>query len=367
MSICIRDNVYYVDVCVKDRRQKMSTGLIVKNGDPKKDRENKEKAEHIALQKKAELLRRNVNGEKIHDWLIGKRRQLQRWKVILPEHFTWSDITLQFLQNFVNGMEKQGKLTVKIEPDGSKNVYYEDYSATTIHSYLDEITSMVKQAAKRGECDPPDWERKDIYNKPRIAKNKKIVYSEAEIKILLKTEMIFKNDILGEVWDTISAWKFALLTGLRFVDIHSLKWSDISETAVYKKQKKTSHFVKIPLNEESQPILNEMRRIRPNAQYHDKVFNLPNYNSSREHLERWRRESGIITDLTWHGARRTFATLLHLAGVDIYTISGLLGHTDVRITQRYVELNESVKKEATYLLGSIITRLKSDEYVQKRY
>jgi integrase len=367
MSIFIRDNVYYVDVCVKDKRQKMSTGLIVKNGDPKKDRENKEKAEHIALQKKAEFLRRNVNGEKIHDWLIGQRRQLQRWKVFIPKHFIWSDINLHFLQDFVKGLEKHGKYTLKTNPDGSKTGCYEDYSPSTIHSYLDEITSMAKKAARRGHCDPPDWERKDIYNKPRVAKNKKIVYSESELTNLLNTEMTFKNEILGEVWDTISAWKFALNTGLRFVDIHSLKWSDILETEVYKKQMKTSRFVRIPLNEYAQSILNEMRRIRPNAQYHDKVFNLPEYNSTTEHLEKWRKKSGIITKFTWHGARRTFATLLHLSGVDIYTISGLLGHSDVRITQRYVELRDSVKIAATYSLGTMVSRLQSSEFVHRRY
>lgn len=34
-----------------------------------------------------------------------------------------------------------------------------------------------------------------------------------------------------------------------------------------------------------------------------------------------------------HIARHTFATMMLTAGADLYTISTLIGHTDVRITQ----------------------------------
>ncbi len=41
-----------------------------------------------------------------------------------------------------------------------------------------------------------------------------------------------------------------------------------------------------------------------------------------------------ISDFTWHGLRRTFATRLAHKGLDIYKISKLLGHEDVRTTQK---------------------------------
>jgi integrase len=360
MSVFVRDNVYYVDVCVKDKRQKMSTGLIAKTGDPKKDKENLEKAKDIALQKKAELKRKNVNGERIHDWLIGKRRQLQRWKNFLPDYYTWSDITLQFLQKFVQKLEKHGKFTVKTEPDGTRTECYEDYSPSTIHSYLDEITSMVKKAAKRGECEFPDWDRKDIYNKPRQPKNKKVVNTGNELEMLIKTPMEFKNDILGEVWDTIPAWLFVLSTGLRFCDVRNMKWSDIVENKIYLKQQKTSRFIIIPLSEQAQLILDEMKKIKQNAILEDKVFNLPHHTSTLEHLKKWKEKAGIQTKVLWHGARRNFATFLHQGGADIYTISVLLGHSDVRVTQRYVELQDTRMTIAIDNLNSILKGFRSN-------
>jgi site-specific recombinase XerD len=42
-----------------------------------------------------------------------------------------------------------------------------------------------------------------------------------------------------------------------------------------------------------------------------------------------------IDNLWLHDLRRTFATRLAQAGVDLYKISKLLGHRDIKMTQRY--------------------------------
>ena len=44
--------------------------------------------------------------------------------------------------------------------------------------------------------------------------------------------------------------------------------------------------------------------------------------------------------ISWHSFRRTFITRLHKNGVGIYTISKIVGHLDVRTTQKYIELDE---------------------------
>lgn len=360
MSIYSRNNVWYVDAFVDGKRTRCSTGLTVQSGNAEEDRLNRQAAERMAVQKQAELLRKYAGGEKIHDWLVGKRKQLQRWKIMLPSDYTWRDITLEFLQDLVKGMEKHGRIVKKSVPFQEPIYEVEPYSPSTIHSYLDEITSMVKQAAKRGECDLPLWDRKDIYNKPRTAKNKKVVHTNEELQKLLQTEIVLKNEILGEVWDTIPAWKFVLCTGLRFGDVYNLKWEDIIETEVYIKQQKTTRFVKVPMNQSAFEILDEMKRNKPSSKSEDKIFNLPNHVTTLEHLEKWRQKAGIKSKVLWHAGRRDFATLLHKGGADIYTISGLLGHSDVRVTQRYVELTDSKKTIATNNLNSIISGLSNN-------
>lgn len=49
-----------------------------------------------------------------------------------------------------------------------------------------------------------------------------------------------------------------------------------------------------------------------------------------------------------HTARRTCATLLYLRGVDLYTISRILGHTDVKTTQNYIK--SEIRQESAALM-----------------
>ena len=47
------------------------------------------------------------------------------------------------------------------------------------------------------------------------------------------------------------------------------------------------------------------------------------------------RDRAEIDDFTFHDLRHTFATRFAQAGVDLYKISKLLGHKDIKMTQRY--------------------------------
>lgn len=42
--------------------------------------------------------------------------------------------------------------------------------------------------------------------------------------------------------------------------------------------------------------------------------------------------------VVFHTLRHTFASWLAMAGVDIYTIKELMGHSDIKMTQRYMHL-----------------------------
>lgn len=49
--------------------------------------------------------------------------------------------------------------------------------------------------------------------------------------------------------------------------------------------------------------------------------------------------------IVWHTLRHTFATRMLEAGVDIYTLKELLGHSSVAVTERYLHLCDRAKRE----------------------
>ena len=51
-------------------------------------------------------------------------------------------------------------------------------------------------------------------------------------------------------------------------------------------------------------------------------------------------------DLRFHDLRHTFASRLVQNGVDLITIKDLLGHSSVKITERYTHTNKASKEEA---------------------
>ena len=62
--------------------------------------------------------------------------------------------------------------------------------------------------------------------------------------------------------------------------------------------------------------------------------------------------------VTFHGIRHSFATRLIEQGVDVKTVSQLLGHTDVKITlNRYVHSTNDTKKDAINKLQKALCKL----------
>ena len=67
-------------------------------------------------------------------------------------------------------------------------------------------------------------------------------------------------------------------------------------------------------------------------------------------------EAGIKKHLTFHTARHTFATMGITLGVDIYTMSKMLGHSDIATTQIYAKLVDSKKLEAVNLIDKFFSK-----------
>ena len=57
--------------------------------------------------------------------------------------------------------------------------------------------------------------------------------------------------------------------------------------------------------------------------------------------------------MNFHTTRHTFATMLLTLGADIYTVSKLLGRTNVKTTQIYAKIVNKKKDDAVSLVDNI--------------
>ena len=63
-------------------------------------------------------------------------------------------------------------------------------------------------------------------------------------------------------------------------------------------------------------------------------------------LNRWALRAGITKHISYHTSRHTFALMMLDLGVDIYTVSRLLGHKEINTTMVYAHILDSKKQEA---------------------
>ena len=138
---------------------------------------------------------------------------------------------------------------------------------------------------------------------------------------------------------------FSALTGIRHVDLKKMKWKEVvkdgSHYRVNFTQQKTKGVEYTSISEQAYWLCGEQ------LDGDRLVFEgLPDPSWISKPLARWINAAGITKHITFHCFRHTYATLQLSNGTDLYTVSKMLGHTNVRTTQIYAKVVDEKKEQA---------------------
>ncbi|MEH6746467.1 MAG: site-specific integrase [Maribacter arcticus] len=225
--------------------------------------------------------------------------------------------------------------------DTAKKTSGQPLSSSSVSSYFNKFRACLKEAVKK----------KIILSNPAIdVSNPKVIENIREYLTLDELKAIVKVDCRYEVLKR--AFLFSCLTGLRWSDINNLKWSELQNTnegyRITFHQQKTKGLQYLDISEQARGYLGEEGN--PN----DRIFIGLKYSSYMNvELSKWMMRSGITKDITFHCARHTFAVLQLTLGTEIFTLSKLLGHSELKTTQIYAKIIDEKKREAVNKIPDI--------------
>lgn len=146
----------------------------------------------------------------------------------------------------------------------------------------------------------------------------------------------------------------ALNTGLREWNLLNLKWNQVNLFSrlilIEGTEMKNRESIGIPLTSEAMAVLSESRKVSQfeGFVFHDCGSRIYPRKLIRAFAAACKRAG--IDDFRFHDLRHTFASYLRQKGVDLHTISKLLGHKDTRMTQKYAHLSVEHLRDAISVL-----------------
>jgi len=152
----------------------------------------------------------------------------------------------------------------------------------------------------------------------------------------------------------------AIHTGMRRGEILSLQWEmniDLKHGYVLLDRTKNGERREIPIDETLRGVLQGLaRRLDIPYVFYDQATGKPFKDIKRSFNTALRRAG--IRDFHFHDLRHTFASHLVMSGIDLTTVSRLLGHKSLNMTLRYSHLSPGHLNNAVNVLDKTLNGTK---------
>jgi len=216
----------------------------------------------------------------------------------------------------------------------------EGRAVATVNRYRSTLKAAFYLALKSGKVDknPVSFVKLSKENNKRV----RWLTEEEEARLLA----VLPSDYHPLV-------QVALHTGLRKSEQLNLRWSDVDfkRKLLTVRESKSGEPRHIPMNQVVIEALQSLPRMLHNPfLFCGRQAGQPLRNGIKHSdWEKYLKRAGI-QDFHWHDLQHTFASRLVMRGVDLYTVSKLMGHHSTEMTERYTHLAPNYLKNAVNAL-----------------
>ncbi|WP_417369807.1 tyrosine-type recombinase/integrase [Flavobacterium beibuense] len=243
------------------------------------------------------------------------------------ESISFQNVDLIFCEGF------REYLQVSAKKSNGQNL-----SDSSVNSYLCKLRASLNQAVDDGIILVNPALK---VSTPRVIEKERAFLTLEEVQRLFKTEC--RYDVLKR------AFLFSCLTGLRWSDIQKLEWKEFQKEddnwKIVYHQKKTKSLQYQYISQQAKELLG----IKTTDT--ERVFVGLKYSAyMNTALMQWCLKAGITKHITFHCGRHTYAVLQLSLGTDIFAVSKLLGHKEIKTTQIYAKLVDQKQKEAATVI-----------------
>lgn len=237
----------------------------------------------------------------------------------------WEDLTIENIYDWDAWLHKLPKPQSKA--DVQANAKPKPITAQTVHNYHKDLKSLLSRAVKMGKIDQNPYDR--LRGEFKKCENESTEFlTDEEMKALESlhplpgTQMAMARDL----------FVFQMFTGLSYSDSQAFEIADYKQ--VNGKWVNVGERIKTGVAYVSQ-LLPPVVEILERYNWQTPKINNTKYNVCLKVIQ---QALGFTSKLHSHLARHTFATWMLANGVPLDHVSKMVGHTNIRQTQRYAKL-----------------------------
>ena len=207
------------------------------------------------------------------------------------------------------------------------------FQESTFYNAATHLKTVCRLAYREGLADVL------LFDKAKISKGNKRLPKALDKEALDKLKALNFEDLEEDMETARDIFLFACYTGAAYCDLMGLSKTHLvrdDEENLWMKfnRKKTGVLCRIKLLPEAIRIIEKYR-----GEERERLLPQMKYATYQSYLKALRLREGIAFPFTTHTARHTFATLITLEqGVPIETVSKMLGHSNVSMTERYAKV-----------------------------